>query len=522
MWAKHVEDAVQRKREEFVRATFQLAASLLCFAFAILSVRICLGTSLWMTAVQTVLLFCLYPVAAYMGYSKRQHGLATIRCACAVFAATAAVFVLIGDTRLMVVVWIGWVAAPYRVLLSIVLMDKGFSCLVNCLITLASEVALYRADHDTDGSAPFGRSHFMLAEACNLIIVFTSAAAFQEVMYTSRRHALEARFSKSESYAAVKIMNAVCDAVVQLDSMLQVANKETNLAALLLHGPGRCLTGSSFVQHLASEDRHQAFRDWLHEPPEKSDAVVGFEAKLRDSNGNHIDVEMFHVPFEKAPDTSHHFIGIREKSTDIMPLRDAYRNDVRPPLPLVGVPSSSDSGVSSDSNTTCDYLAAEDMQAGSGPLFKFDAVTFEILGSSVGFTIGTFGPPHKGTLLTSRLRRCEVNDKFYLDFALNVVQVLRSARRDPNPVELEYPATMLFSPQGCRHQFRMEVQMALHSTWAPGADREDCNQLPSLVATVVVTACDPERPERRCTSSGANAAESGDLSSPVNSQWVSL
>lgn len=531
--AVHVEAALHEQRLRLIFGACRIVATI--FVFILMAIAWCTvnGFQRWLTAFQTVMIWVCYPLFCYLGYFAREAALPVLRVFWFISFTAIGVFTLFATPNVMAVVCAYWICQPYRFLMSCFAMDTWFLLAANTTVTLMILIALARAEPVPQDILPLKAAHIMVMEALVLIALFMSSSFYEDSVYYTCRHDLELSASKSESSAAATVLNAVCDAVVQLDDSLCVVNQGRKLAALLLQ-PGRDLTGSSFPQFLQERGGQKDFVEWLEGPPRPTDSHIGFQSRLRDSVGSPIFVEMFHVPFEKMPGFSHHFIGILEKgigwTTNSEPGGDTYPEEMRCEVPIVP----------RDFDTSSDASRSDLGEVGSGdeeaivpevdscPTFRFDTANLEITGSSAGFSIGTHGAPQRGTSLVCRLKKCDTNTRyFFQDYAINLGKLLNRARETDDPLEVGFHTTLVYTPHGCRERFCMRVRVLLGSLWPPGANRRDRAQSPCVTGTVVILSVRPEDSGEANSSGsssngtsrsslGPHGAESGSLAEPAS------
>uniref|UniRef100_A0A7S4SRH5 Uncharacterized protein n=1 Tax=Alexandrium monilatum TaxID=311494 RepID=A0A7S4SRH5_9DINO len=121
--------------------------------------------------------------------------------------------------------------------------------------------------------------------------------------------------------AAVKtLLGTICDVVVELDSRRRLMQHCPRLANILLHGTGRSLQGAGiedFIPLAADREDFARHVGGSHEGSARADV---FHARLRDSHGGAIAMELFSVAFEGPDARRRHLLGMRE-FTDIPPLQ---------------------------------------------------------------------------------------------------------------------------------------------------------------------------------------------------------
>lgn len=517
-----VNDAMRAKRQRFMRAVGH-GASIVEGSFLVtILYSMYTRDDRWLTPAQTILTCCWYPLTWCL--SMRRLNFTALRlCAFLQFLGMG-MFVVASPPDIGAVIFSMVCCSVVRFIFSVFMMDKWLACFANGMCSLMVLVALFRADAPPPDMIMLKPANVFFCEFTNSLTISLVASAFQEAIEVSSRQAIELQSSRNESLAAVGVLKAVCDAVVRLDDEMLVADRETKLAALLLHGPGRVLNGSDFVQYLHTEELQVSFREWLKISYEVDKDKGGYESLLRDSTGNAIKVEMFHVPFEIYPGMLHHFIGICEKGSrdedQANHEKDSFPVQEREDLPVIEKRSESRSENRSENrnenrsetsglSAVSDFLGDDQCvstvpEIDSRPTLKFDPKLFKVLGSSAGFMIGPHGPPRRGTFLSDRMRKCDTNDNFFREFASRLSRLLRHAQTTAEPVDVDYAAAMLYSPEGSKQVFRLTLRVILASTW------RDTRPVVSSTAVLLAFSSDPARSDgsRRRSSVRAQSGSS--------------
>lgn len=514
-----VADAVQQRRKLFMREASGIVLKVGSAILVFVIICTAMGAELGLPWPQFLVVLSCHLFFLIHHYCPWEPGLATLRLFFGTCVVVSGLSTIARSYDLFFLSYCRFALfTPMRLAGSIFLMDTSFAFLMNFASSAMFGVALHLVAETHAFSVP--RAQILVADAVSTLIICAVASLVQTGMTASCRHAVELKASRLESQATAKVLNATCDAVVQLDERLCVAIQDTRLAALLLHTRGRILAGSDFLQYLYGDDEHRSFREWLEAPPDRSDEQVGLQAKLRDINGSPIDVEMFRVPFETITGASHNFVGIREKSTEEHVVEAASGNQgtdrapsLRDMAGLGNLSSSESSCASSSLYSPVLASASHEVHEIDGcPVFKFDGATFKILGFSPGLTIGTHQPPRRGRVLLDELPRCDMNTRFILSFVENAKTLLRHARASPDPVEVHYITSMLLSP--ARSRFRLDLTIKLSGHWPPDADPQDLQQLLCVIGTAKVLSVTRE--------SRVGSAASGHSESAVRPAPLSL
>jgi len=117
---------------------------------------------------------------------------------------------------------------------------------------------------------------------------------------------------RSMRRACHKLLSCVCDAVVELDSSMNIAEDVHRLGAWLAHGRCDHLRGQDIQQFLHSGlDRDTFATEVCRKNP--GDLAAAFHVNLRDGSGTAIPAECFSAPFESGSEDKH-LIAFREFS----------------------------------------------------------------------------------------------------------------------------------------------------------------------------------------------------------------
>ncbi|CAE8637846.1 unnamed protein product, partial [Polarella glacialis] len=188
------------------------------------------------------------------------------------------------------------------------------------------------------------------------------------------RKQVTAMISNNELVATRTILSTICDAIVELDSDLMIAEEAPGLAALLLHGGGRSLKGTQLGTLLATEEDHERFLAHLRREVTGASLATVFHVQMRDSIGNRLSLESFHVRYVGLDAKCWHLIGLREHG-DACQKGDAGLPGVASPI--------GEANNSYDSNDSAQsYESQQQQQAAAPDLVVFDPLTLEVLGAA--------------------------------------------------------------------------------------------------------------------------------------------
>jgi len=145
---------------------------------------------------------------------------------------------------------------------------------------------------------------------------------------------------RDESCAVKTLLDATCDLVIEIDAELRIASGTSKFNALMMTGPDQSSKGRDLRHFMASdEDWKQVVSGLLSSPSDPQASVVmpfagAVHAKMRDSIGNVLDMEIFHASFKGLDGRLRHVAGMREfAETRLAPLRsepEAETGDEQP------------------------------------------------------------------------------------------------------------------------------------------------------------------------------------------------
>jgi hypothetical protein len=253
-----------------------------------------------------------------------------------------------------------------------------------------------------------------LAFAC-LIVAFV----FDKVSSLADAHReVESTNSKQEASAVIGLLNAMCDAVVQLNDDLTITEHSPPLAGMLLHGSDRSLVGTLFVQLLAAERDKTQFHNNMTKISDGNAGCMAnvFHVQMRDSMSTAMNVQIFHVRFATGFEGYRHLIGVREHG-DAENHQHTYNNDLTNSV-SDSTSLSSFSEISSSVNAR-NGSCKED----TGQTVIFNALTFEIITCSNEFSV-QYGPVGPNTVFTELLSGDSRNRDFLSRYTNSVNESL--------------------------------------------------------------------------------------------------
>jgi hypothetical protein len=115
--------------------------------------------------------------------------------------------------------------------------------------------------------------------------------------------------------ATINLLDLVCDVSFELTSDFKFKEDGPKIAALMTLGSSTHTGGLPFTSYMADDEDKAKFERTLSEGARGSGSSTGLQhVKLRDSLGNDIAMEVFHVRGEHLG-TERYLVGLREELT---------------------------------------------------------------------------------------------------------------------------------------------------------------------------------------------------------------
>mmetsp|Transcript_68660 Transcript_68660/g.200948 ORF Transcript_68660/g.200948 Transcript_68660/m.200948 type:complete len:705 (-) Transcript_68660:497-2611(-) len=164
-------------------------------------------------------------------------------------------------------------------------------------------------------------SHLVMVDIiCTAMIVY-GLVFLEQGVWAAARYIVEVKTSSKTEVTVLRLLSALCDAVVTLGSDLHIVSKAPKLANLVQQGnSANALEGSSFLDLLAETDcvrfrqflaREPVWMDTFNEP----EPAQALNVHLVDRSGVGKQVQLFHSHFQDHNDQVGHLIGICEVDT---------------------------------------------------------------------------------------------------------------------------------------------------------------------------------------------------------------
>ncbi|CAE8699679.1 unnamed protein product [Polarella glacialis] len=124
---------------------------------------------------------------------------------------------------------------------------------------------------------------------------------------------MQVKASHAEHQSLSMLLNTMHDVVVELDSLFGLVDKGERLSAFLLQG-GRSLRNTCILDLMYQEADRESFSQHLTQPRHGplQDMAIPIHARLRDSSGLALHVELIHAQYERLDGSVHYIVGIRE------------------------------------------------------------------------------------------------------------------------------------------------------------------------------------------------------------------
>eukprot|EP00927_Polykrikos_kofoidii_P048523 TRINITY_DN42793_c0_g1_i1.p1 TRINITY_DN42793_c0_g1~~TRINITY_DN42793_c0_g1_i1.p1 ORF type:complete len:592 (-),score=90.97 TRINITY_DN42793_c0_g1_i1:6-1781(-) len=227
------------------------------------------------------------------------------------------------------------------------------------------------------------KSSFIVAEFFVAVFIVAGIWFLHEISRADVQAEMDLTATQSEHKAATVLLEAFCDATVELDESFHIVDDTPMLAALLLHGSGRSLRGTKFPLLIAQEEDRERFENFAR----SEDAVANrskarsLHAELRDSLNNSVSVDLFVVPFSGSCDQIGYRVGILEQAD--------YEHQLK--------------------------KLDEPIQV------MFDATTLKVIARSGAFNVGTSAEEcERSHYLSEWLVQCKENEEFLSDIKMAV------------------------------------------------------------------------------------------------------
>jgi len=201
--------------------------------------------------------------------------------------------------------WSHSISILSRLMLGLMHLDIRVSFWSNVAFTLIIEGCVRIVDPSRQAS------YFAINLVVGLAVIIT--LLYSEVsLISSARQSFKERSSTSQRLAVTALLSMVCDAVVELDDQLGMMGDCPALTNLLFRSQAKGLLGQSLKEFVVGDDQKLFDETMACEGRSSEEATRMVHIRLRDSWGNTVPMELFHVPFCGADDELRHLVGLRE------------------------------------------------------------------------------------------------------------------------------------------------------------------------------------------------------------------
>mmetsp|Transcript_49020 Transcript_49020/g.140907 ORF Transcript_49020/g.140907 Transcript_49020/m.140907 type:complete len:569 (-) Transcript_49020:45-1751(-) len=168
-------------------------------------------------------------------------------------------------------------------------------------------------------------SKLAVTEVFVFVAVVVCTAAYTGVVRSQIRHQLQEAKLRGDSAATTRMLELVCDVVVELDSDLAITDNAQRFAAMLSLNPAN-VKGTHMQDYMLNDEDRQRFEQRLlvaKDDPEGSLPGVA-HVTLRDSCGTRISAEVFYLHFRRSGD-DRMLVGIQE-TPDYRPVAELRKS----------------------------------------------------------------------------------------------------------------------------------------------------------------------------------------------------
>eukprot|EP00928_Gymnodinium_smaydae_P056671 TRINITY_DN40003_c0_g1_i1.p1 TRINITY_DN40003_c0_g1~~TRINITY_DN40003_c0_g1_i1.p1 ORF type:complete len:528 (+),score=53.58 TRINITY_DN40003_c0_g1_i1:93-1676(+) len=218
---------------------------------------------------------------------------------------------------------------PLRLILSVNYLKIPSIFIINVICAL---VSVYANDNNVYCEADVSCLHMAIGREVLVVFAILYLSSMTETSLRSEiLRTMQVTCSQGEGTAMMRLLDLVCEVVVELDSQECVSDHSEGFAAVFNISPGLNTKGyrlQTFMPHAADHERFEAM---LRSTSAGVDAVPSvMQATLHDSCGTIFKAEVFCVHFRGIGESSRYYIGIQETRdepmTDLRQFRSAKRS----------------------------------------------------------------------------------------------------------------------------------------------------------------------------------------------------
>eukprot|EP00747_Dinoflagellata_sp_TGD_P149577 gnl/TRDRNA2_/TRDRNA2_177028_c0_seq2.p1 gnl/TRDRNA2_/TRDRNA2_177028_c0~~gnl/TRDRNA2_/TRDRNA2_177028_c0_seq2.p1 ORF type:complete len:565 (+),score=48.48 gnl/TRDRNA2_/TRDRNA2_177028_c0_seq2:56-1750(+) len=154
-------------------------------------------------------------------------------------------------------------------------------------------------------------SSFILQELLTASLILYVSSLYWSGLQAEMRATLQNKESSQAKETVQSLLSVMCDAVVHLNTDLQICGPTPKLAALLLHN--QSLDGRSFLGLMPATDSERFLSHVCGTEPKNH--AQSLNVQLKDSSGDFLEVRMFHASFrDLIGGQGGHVIGLSDLS----------------------------------------------------------------------------------------------------------------------------------------------------------------------------------------------------------------
>lgn len=189
--------------------------------------------------------------------------------------------------------------------------------LFTCWSLAAFIAAAFKINMTANNLECFDTGNFLMRIGMNTAITLLALQGAKSLIQTDVRRKIDQVIFTNERSATGALLDMLCDVIVELDATLTIADEAPQLSHMLLRS-GRSLQGEQLQTFMPDQDYCDDYTRTMQAMSLDMPARV-FHTKMRDSDGNSLNIEVFAVQFEGVDGLPRNLLGMRE-FTDLPPL----------------------------------------------------------------------------------------------------------------------------------------------------------------------------------------------------------
>lgn len=155
---------------------------------------------------------------------------------------------------------------------------------------------------------------YALLEGMASVCVVIGTYIAQRMLRETIREGLCLRASRNDISAATSLLNAICDAVVELDKDQKIVEHSARFASIFTLEKDRSVQGWQLQDFMSSEEDQARFSDLLLSPMDDTllTSARATHVRMRDSIGNIFSMDVFVIQFQGSEASPRYLVGVRE------------------------------------------------------------------------------------------------------------------------------------------------------------------------------------------------------------------